>query len=194
MALVTLARPARSVSSIGLLGLWLVACQADVPQPTVRRDDPALRPNGPLLLWGKTPFTGRVLALYPNGDTLSVEPFRNGKLHGTAVTWYPNGRKAEARSYDSGRRVGVHEGWWENGRRRFRHAYADDWMEGVSESWYPDGRLAQRRHYARGREAGRQTLWQPDGTLLANYEVRHGRNYGLTGQNPCANAPARVSF
>ncbi|MCY7352538.1 MAG: hypothetical protein LH606_18085 [Cytophagaceae bacterium] len=193
-----MALPARLVSKIGLLGLLLAACQAgpaaDTTQRFVRQDDPALRQAGPVLLYQQTPLTGVVVAFYSNGDTLSVEPFRAGKLQGTAQVWHPNRRKSEERTYEAGRRVGLHQGWWASGQRRFRHAYADDLMEGPSESWFADGTPAQRKHYAEGHEAGRQILWQPNGRLLANYEVRNGRNYGLTGQNPCVNATSRVSF
>ncbi len=191
-----MALPARSVSKIAVLGLLLTACQAspDVARRSVRLGDPALQQRGPVLLFQHEPFTGVVLARYPNGDPQTMEPYQHGKRHGTALTWYPKRRKAGERPYEAGRRVGIHRGWWESGRLKFRHAYVGDEREGISEEWFADGTPYRRMHYAGGHEAGRQTIWQPDGRLLANYEVRKGRNYGLTGENSCAHAASRVSF
>jgi hypothetical protein len=43
-------------------------------------------------------------------------------------------------------------------------------------------------NYSKGHETGLQRIWQPDGSLFANYEVRNGRNYGLTGTTHCQQA------
>lgn len=191
-----MALPARSVSKFVVLGLLLAACQpsSEPPRRFVRPGDPALQQRGAVLFYQKTPFTGLVYTRYANGNPQRSEPYRLGKLEGTALAWYPNRLKAEERFYEAGRRVGVHRGWWETGQMKFRHSYEKDAMEGASEEWFANGTPYRRMHYAGGHEAGRQTIWHPNGRLLANYEVRKGRNYGLTGENSCAHAPSRVTF
>ena len=133
------------------------------------------------------PFSGWQYSLFENGDTSSLTPFLDGKESGIAKEWYGNKELKEVRLYTNGKKTGEHTGWWENGQLKFIHHYTNDLSEGSQEEWYPDGNPYKELNYSAGYEKGRQKIWRPDGRLHANYEVRNGRNYGLTGTMHCKN-------
>jgi antitoxin component YwqK of YwqJK toxin-antitoxin module len=142
--------------------------------------------NGMTLLNNK-PFSGWQYSLYENGDTSSLTPFLDGRESGIAKEWCANKLLKESRLYDNGKKTGEHKGWWENGQLKFVHHYVNDLSEGSQKEWYPDGTRYKELQYAAGYEKGLQKIWRPDGRLHANYEVRNGRNYGLTGTMHCKN-------
>ena len=142
--------------------------------------------QGILYLSGK-PFTGKQYELYETGDTAFVTPYYNGREHGTCHHWYINKQLKEERYFLNGYKTGVHTGWWDNGQLQFVYHFNNDVFEGTVKEWYANGQLFRNMNYSKGIESGRQQIWQPDGKVFANYEVRNGRNYGLTGTMHCKN-------
>lgn len=142
--------------------------------------------QGVLYLNGK-PFTGKQYDLYANGDTAFITPYYNGREHGACRQWHVNKQLKEVRYFLNGYKTGVHTGWWDNGQIQFLYHFNNDVFEGAVKEWYANGQLFRNMNYVKGIENGRQQIWQPDGKIFANYEVRNGRNYGLTGTMHCKN-------
>lgn len=140
--------------------------------------------NGTLLHNGE-PFSGRIITLFDNSDTLSIATYLLGREDGIQESWYENGQKKESRYYDNGKKAGIHTGWYENGSQRFVYNFKDGEYEGELKEWYPNGHIYKDFKYVKGHEAGMQTAWKPNGKLLVNYEVKNGRKYGLIGTHSC---------
>ena len=70
-----------------------------------------------------TPYTGRVIALYDEGQKKFEGTYKNGKHHGLWVHWHENGQKEEERTYRSGKREGLRVRWHENGQKATEGIY-----------------------------------------------------------------------
>lgn len=140
-----------------------------------------------VLYFNSKPFTGKQYDLYETGDTAFVTPYYNGRAHGACHQWHINKQLKEVRYFLNGYKTGVHTGWWDNGQLQFVYHFNNDVFEGTVKEWYENGQLFRNMNYVKGIESGRQQIWQPDGKVFANYEVRNGRNYGLTGTMHCKN-------
>jgi antitoxin component YwqK of YwqJK toxin-antitoxin module len=145
-----------------------------------------------VLYLSEKPFTGKQFDLYVTGDTALVTQYYNGREHGVCRQWYENKQLKEERYFLNGYKTGVHTGWWDNGQLQFVYHFNNDVFEGAAKEWYENGRLFRNMNYVKGIESGRQQIWQPDGKVFANYEVRNGRNYGLTGTMHCKNYRSQV--
>ncbi len=182
----------RTVITILIASLLLQSCyrkkkEMSVPNNYVNTDTAVFQTHKGITYHNQQPFSGWQYSLYENGDTASITPFVDGKENGIATQWYENKQLKEIRLFDAGKRSGEHKGWWENGQLKFIHHYAGDLFEGNQKEWYPDGTQYKEMNYEKGYEKGLQKIWRPDGRLHANYEVRNGRNYGLTGSMHCKN-------
>jgi hypothetical protein len=181
--------------SFGLLGLGMLilACQAKPEKQTTLRIPKVFLPDTSaqlslrdgVLYHGDGLFSGWLYALYPNGDTLSLSPFWQGKLEGWAKTWHKNTRLAEWRFYCQGLREGLHQSWHPNGKPRFSYAFVQDLHHGLKREWYDSGQMATDMQYTMGEETGRQRAWFINGQIRYNYELRNGRIYGLSGVKNC---------
>jgi antitoxin component YwqK of YwqJK toxin-antitoxin module len=158
-----------------------------VPNVYVNMDKENFTTHNGMTWHDQTPFSGWQYSLYENADTASLIPFIDGKEYGIAKQWYANKQLKEIRLFENGKRTSEHKGWWENGQLKFIHHYTNDLFEGNQQEWYADGTKYKEMNYAEGHEKGLQKIWRPDGRLHANYEVRNGRNYGLTGNMHCKN-------
>lgn len=122
-------------------------------------------------------FTERHGIVYLHGKPFSGNQFMQ----------YDNGDTAFVRHYTNGRKTGRHRGWWPGGQLKSEYHYGNDVYEGSVKEWFENGKPYRSMNYAGGQESGRQQIHLPDGTLYANYEVRNGRNYGMTGTRHCKN-------
>jgi len=173
-------------SFVAAVALWVAAC-TNVHVPDVWVDE---RGTNFVTLKGVVynnakPFSGHAYSLLASGDTASVTPYVNGKIHGIARSWYDNGRMKEHRLFVIGNKTGEHHGWYETGALKFIYHYRNDLHHGNAREWAPDGKLYRNFNYDMGQERGLQQMWESDGRLKANYEVRKGRRYGLAGSSNC---------
>lgn len=157
--------------------------------PAVYRlaSDTAFHRRDGFLYYGQQAFSGRVMELYPSGDTALLFPYRNGKEDGRCLRWHEDGQLSEERFYVQGRKEGIHRGWWPGGQPRFEYHFAVDEYEGSVKEWYRNGTPFRSFTYHKGQEEGRQQLWWENGKVRANYMVRNGEQYGLIGRKLCTN-------
>jgi antitoxin component YwqK of YwqJK toxin-antitoxin module len=178
--------------AILIIAVTLYSCysksrELSIPAVYVNIDKAGFIQKNGLTLLNQQPFSGWQYSLFENGDTASLIPFFDGKESGIARQWYNHNQLQQICFYEEGKRTGEHTGWWENGQLKFIHHYKNDLFDGLEKEWYPDGKLYKELNYSAGYEKGLQKIWRPDGRLHANYEVRNGRNYGLTGTMHCKN-------
>ncbi|TAE21752.1 MAG: toxin-antitoxin system YwqK family antitoxin [Cytophagales bacterium] len=173
--------------------LWLLqaGCQSNttpsVPDRFARTDQPGWQRWEGLLWLQNRPFSGWQVEVNPQGDTLALGGFLNGRAEGTHRRWYANGRLREERRYRNNWQEGQQQGWFPSGKRAFVYSFRGDVYEGNCKEWYENGRLARDVNYHNGQEEGRQRHWFADGSLKMNYVVREGRTYGFTGTKNCVN-------
>ena len=133
-------------------------------------------------------FNGFLYELYPDTkDTISVEGFHDGLLHGICKKWYPNKQLLEKRLYNDGEKNGKQIAYWENGLKKFEFVAKNDAYEGEMREWTSDGKLIHLATYANGQEEGTQKLWYGNGKIRANYVIIKGKRYGLLGTKNCKN-------
>jgi hypothetical protein len=134
-----------------------------------------------------SPCTAMIYRLAPATlDTIETAGYQNGREHGLFREYYANGSLKSIRKFDQGKKIGTYRSWWPNGNMQSEYAFIDDEYEGSCKDWDENGLLIRSKNYKHGHEAGLQQMWQSDGKLWANYEVRNGRNYGITGIKGCA--------
>ncbi len=164
--------------------------QAGIPAVVVMEGDPALEMRDGILLRDGRPLSGFVEER-AGTHLIARIPYRNGRLHGRAVTFHPDGRLHTERFYRNGNKEGVHRGYWENGQIQFVYRYRRDLFEGEQVAWYKNGVRAELRHYKDGYEDGRQSTWDAEGRLSTNYVFRNGRRYGIVGRFDCVSVHDR---
>jgi len=158
-----------------------------IPAVWVPAADNSFHQQQGVLLYNQQPFSGYQYTLFLNGDTAMITPFSNGRISGIAKQWHEHKQLKEVRLFENGQKTGEHRGWWPNGQLQFVYHFNNDVFEGTVQEWFANGQLFRKMYYIQGHENGLQQIWQPNGVVFANYEVRNGRNYGLTGTMHCKN-------
>ncbi len=131
------------------------------------------------------PFNGKAFTLNARQDTVAIDFYHHGKLHGLSRSWFPSGKPMQERWYENGRKEGVHQGWWSNGKMKFQYAFKNDEYNGHVKDWYESGAPYKDFTYKDGHEDGPQKMWNLDGSMYANYVVKNNRIYGLSGRKQC---------
>ena len=133
-------------------------------------------------------YSGILYALFPDSkDTISIESYSNGLLHGRCRKWYANKQLFEDRIYTMGEKNGKQIAWWGNGNKQFEFNAKNNMYHGELKEWAFDGKLMHLAHYKDGQEEGIQQLWYENGKIRANYVIVKGKRYGLLGTKNCKN-------
>jgi antitoxin component YwqK of YwqJK toxin-antitoxin module len=120
-------------------------------------------------------------------DSISVNSYKYGLLHGRSKKWYSNKQLMEIRFYSDGKKNGRQASFWQNGNKRFEFFAKDDRYEGELKEWNVEGKLIHLANFKNGQEEGAQKLWYDNGKIRANYVVIQGKRYGLLGTKNCRN-------
>jgi|TARA_B110000438_G_scaffold268040_1_gene283336 antitoxin component YwqK of YwqJK toxin-antitoxin module len=62
----------------------------------------------------ETPYTGKVISLYENGQKEHETNIKNGEVDGLSVYWYENGQKKHEANYKDGEKISENH-WNEEG-------------------------------------------------------------------------------
>ena len=149
--------------------------------------------KGVWLAEGK-PFTGMLYELSPEGDTLSLSGFDEGREHGRWKTFYRRAKPKAVRQYEHGKKIGVVKSWYENGQPMSEASFKNDEYDGLMREWAENGQPLREANYNMGYEEGPQRAWYPNGKVRSNYVMVSGRRYGLLGTKNCANVSDRLLF
>lgn len=170
-----------------LLAFSCTKKESKVPDIFQLKSSNAVTQNNDVLYWKKKKFSGYCFELNSKNDTLLLEGYVNGLLHGFCKKWYPNKQLQEVRFYKNGKKDGKQMGYWENGNKRFSFFCSNEAYEGELKEWTFDGKLIHHGHYENGQEEGSQKLWYNNGKIRANYVIIKGKRYGLLGTKNCKN-------
>ncbi len=175
------------MSSILIMALT-VSCTKNKDQPPIVKEittDSTLKTERGVTYNNGQPFTGKAFTLNAQMDTVVIDFYLDGKLHGVSRSWYASGKRMQERLYQNGRKEGIHQGWWPNGKMKFQYEFKNDEYEGSVKEWYENGVPYKHFTYSSGQEEGAQKMWKLDGKIYANYIVKNNRIYGLSGRKLC---------
>ena len=92
-----------------------------------------------------TPFSGKVVERYENGQLNTEKTFKDGKLDGLHVVHFEAGQLKLKETYKDGKRNGWHVTYFENGQLRLRASFKNGELEGPYEAYDEEGGMVYKR-------------------------------------------------
>ena len=77
-------------------------------------------------IYTNKPYSGKVFALYKNGQKSWEGTLKDGKPNGLGTGWHKNGMKRYYGTTKDGKKNGRWTYWYENGQKKFEGTYKDD--------------------------------------------------------------------
>ncbi len=147
---------------IYILMLLTVACSGKV---TVSEDE-----IGAEVFYVKDsykPFTGKCIVVFANTNLVKEEfTFKNGVLHGEALTWFKNGQLRRKGSYNKGQISGKWEFYNEQGQKIIEAHYEQDNLNGSFISLYHNGKIKEKGRYEKNKKTGQWNYFAENGQLI----------------------------
>ncbi len=113
------------------------------------------------------PFTGKCIVVYRGTDLVKEEfTFRNGVLHGQALTWYKNGQLRRKGCYQKGQISGKWEFFNEQGQKTLEANYRQDNLNGIYISLYHNGKIKEKGRYEKNKKIGQWDYFAENGQLI----------------------------
>jgi hypothetical protein len=184
-------RRAQCHNKLLMFAMLFCACQ-HVRENFVNADTGQVTTAGGVTAVNSRPFTGSLFVLYPNGDTMFIQSYRNGKEHGWWKQFYPQHKLKEQRYFENGKKQGKYIAYWENGAQKLDYNFDNGEYEGACSEWLSNGILIKQMNYKAGYEEGLQRAWYDNGKIKSNYSVINGRRFGLLGTKNCVNVSDSV--
>jgi hypothetical protein len=94
-----------------------------------------------------TPFSGKNLCKYKNGQNKEIGNFKDGKRVGKWTWWHNNGQKRQEGNFKDGKAGGKWTWWYENGQKQAETNYKDGKEDGKGTGWKENGQLDYERMY-----------------------------------------------
>jgi len=94
-----------------------------------------------------TPFTGKYITYFKNGQKKTESNFTDGKENGLVTWWYENGQKDFEENYKFGKKTGTRTEWYENGRKQSEQKFKYDKRDGLKITWDKDGNITAIETY-----------------------------------------------
>ena len=125
------------------------------------------------------PFTGKAVAMWPNGQKMTEISYKDGKHHGLLSMWYENGQWRRKVNFVDGKKDGVWKHWYENGQQSDQLFYLGSFMVSAI-VWKPNGEICSMTDVKAGN--GMMVKYTDDGTewLRISYKDGEKRGYHLT--------------
>lgn len=167
------------------------------------RLDDLSRKNGLAYAKGATtPFSGKAVAHFPNGDVQTSVDYKEGLPDGEIKSWYKKDALQVEGYMQKGKRSGTWKLYHENGKLKKQTAYNDDIQEGPETFWldngtlqkngtyvngklegkyewfYDNGKKKQEGHFLKGEEDGAWQDWYEDGTQKMKGQFLNGEKNG----------------
>jgi len=108
---------------------------------------------------------------YPNGDLMSEENYKKGKLDGEQLIYYPDGKVTESAIYKNGLKEGVISKYSSKGILIEEIAYKEGTPNGLAKYFELKGGLKETGYYNNGKRVG---TWQyyMDGEIATEDELK----------------------
>jgi len=111
---------------------------------------------------------------YKNGQKVSEETYKDGKLDGLFTTWIENGLKVSESTYKDGKKHGLYTLWFQNngegysfekgnGQKSVEMTYKNGKEDGLTTFWYENGQKKDEFTFKDGIFDGLYTEWYENG-------------------------------
>ncbi len=97
-----------------------------------------------------TPFSGKIIGKYPNGQTEVLENYINGKPNGEQISYYENGQIKEKICYEQGIPIGDFVRYYDNGSIAYDGKYVNGLKEGNWNIYDENKQLLVTKQYQKG--------------------------------------------
>ncbi len=88
----------------------------------------------------ETPFTGKYVEYYKDGQKKFEEHLTLGKRHGLLTQWWGNGQKMQELNVKNGMNDGLFTSWYENGQKKEEVTWKGGRRTGLWTWWEPNGK------------------------------------------------------
>lgn len=107
-------------------------------------------------------------------DTVSVENYNNGVLHGVKTTYFSNGQLASKIEYNQGKKTGEYVEYYRNGQVEQSGKYVDGELDGEVKFWHSTGVLKRQGSYKMGDKIGKWISYDINGraTKVIDYSKK----------------------
>lgn len=122
----------------------------------------------------ETPFTGKSVKYWSNGQKQSEGEYLNGKMHGKWTNWNENGQKKHEYEYRNGKQHGKSIDWYENEQKEIEVEYLNGKKHGKLSDWYENGQKKSEREFRNGEEHGKSVEWYWNGQKKFELNVDEG--------------------
>ncbi len=97
-----------------------------------------------------TPFSGKAIGYFKNGDLKQVTYFKNGKGEETSTRYYKNGKKQFEINLKEGQNDGAITVWYPDGQKHIEGNFNNGKKDGYFRTWYPNGQKKLEVYYENG--------------------------------------------
>jgi len=98
----------------------------------------------------ETPFSGKYVTYYENGQREVEVNYKYGKKDGLDTLWFENGQKLVEENYRNGKEEGLHTQWFGNGQKRMEWDFKNGKREGLWIYWDKEGNVTETETYKDG--------------------------------------------
>lgn len=102
---------------------------------------------------------------YPNGDTLSETPMKDGAVHGIVSRYYRENKLKEQITFAKGLQSGVFRRFDNNGVLVFEGELTNGQKTGTWTTWYDEIQIEEQRKYVNDLPNGKWSYFYIDGSL-----------------------------
>ena len=120
-----------------------------------------------------TPFTGKTVSFYPDGQIKTEGEFRDGKSNGLFILWFDDGQKHMEEEYWDGREEWRLTQWYRNGQK-----FSEGMLKkgastcqgelqsigvGTWTFWHSNGQIKKQGEFRDGKKEGKWKAWYANG-------------------------------
>jgi antitoxin component YwqK of YwqJK toxin-antitoxin module len=160
-----------SVLTIFILMLFTSGCESN---EAIDLNMLQQRKDGMYLPNTETPYTGKFVDKYKNGQKKTEGSLKDGLPDGMSTTWYENGQKQIEGSLKNLKPDGMSTLWYENGQKQAEANFKDGQPDGMSTLWYENGQKQAEENHKDGKIDGMSIMWNENGEVTYRVSMKNG--------------------
>jgi len=126
-----------------------------------------------------TPFTGKAVDSYKNGNKKSEENFIAGMKDGMLKTWFENGKPESQKLYKANKLEGTVMAWYGNGTVERKVEFSNDKKHGSYQTFHENGKPKELGQFVNGEKTGVFKTWFANGQLESEGSYVNGKENGV---------------
>jgi len=161
-----------------LMVLLLVCYTTNIWCQEVKASQIERRNKVAYLRGSNTPFTGKAVETYKNGNKKSEENFVNGLKDGFVKTWFENGKIESQKPYKANKLEGTVIAWYPNGIVERKVEFSNDKKQGSFQTFHENGKPKELGQFANGLKTGIYKSWFENGQIESEATFVNGKENG----------------